>query len=82
MASGNTPHRNWRLISLILTIMLAMGFLRSVGLGPLAALPFTLLSGFARANDTNNNSPGLPLVINTVRVSRGRFLPADRPRDS
>ncbi|KAI1420008.1 asparaginase [Xylaria sp. FL1777] len=44
---------------------LAMGFLRGFGLSSLAALPFTWPTASAHANWTNNNSPGLPLVINT-----------------
>lgn len=63
----NPLTRNWRLISLILTIMLTMALLRGLSLGSLAALTFTFMLPFAsaRGNDTNNNSPGLPMVINT-----------------
>ncbi|KAK5626044.1 hypothetical protein RRF57_001760 [Xylaria bambusicola] len=69
MESGNnTPHQNWRrLISLILVIMLvAMGIMRGFGISSLVTLPFVLpAAALARANGTYNNSPGLPMVINT-----------------
>ncbi|RYC55912.1 hypothetical protein CHU98_g10299 [Xylaria longipes] len=63
---GNEPlARNWRLISLILTITFTMVLLRGFGLGSLAAFTFTLPSASANANTTGSNSPGLPLIINT-----------------
>ncbi|KAI1757893.1 asparaginase [Xylaria castorea] len=65
-AEGNEPlTRNWRLISLILTITFTMVLLRSFGLGSLAVFTSTLPTALADANGTGSNSPGLPLVINT-----------------
>ncbi|GAP86827.1 putative asparaginase [Rosellinia necatrix] len=68
---GSKPlRRNWRLISLIITIaFFTMAFLRSFGFGfglGSLALTFTLPPpALGHENGTSHNSPGLPLVINT-----------------
>lgn len=73
MESGNTPpHRNWRrLTSLVLVVLLVtMGLLRGFGLSSLVTLALARGNG----NGTHNNSPGLPMVINTVSIIHDSFF--------
>ncbi|KAI0808509.1 asparaginase [Xylaria sp. FL0064] len=46
-------------------MLAATGLFRGFGLCSLVALPFALPTALNRANSTNSNSPGLPMVINT-----------------